>query len=294
MGILARHVAYDGEWPIFFYGLPYLGPIEGYIAAPLFHLFGPSTFTLRLGLLPFFPLFLICMYYLTRLLYTQKLAMFSVLLLCFGSNEIIGRQLKAVGEYPETLFFAAFISFVVFWLVLSSHTVEEQARTTPRRIFMYGILGLVVGVALWIDFLILPCLGTASVLLLLFCRRELMSWAGISLLLGIVIGIFPLLYYNVTAPLDRNSIAILLDIHHAGADRHLPFLQQIVGTLMISLPNATGLNTLCPPILWGAEQSLYCSARRLGAGLSGLMGACDVLYGTRDLAGLERHITTKA
>ena len=33
MGILARHVAYNGEWPIFFYGLPYLGPIEGYIAA---------------------------------------------------------------------------------------------------------------------------------------------------------------------------------------------------------------------------------------------------------------------
>src|SRR5436190_16198280 len=60
MGILARHVAYNGEWPIFFYGLPYLGPVEGYLAAPLFHLFGPSTFTLRLALLPFFPLFLIC------------------------------------------------------------------------------------------------------------------------------------------------------------------------------------------------------------------------------------------
>src|SRR5215469_9380825 len=122
MGILARHVAYSGEWPIFFYGLPYLGPIEGYIAAPLFHLFGPSTFTLRLGLLPFFSLFLICMYFLTRLLYTQKLALFTVILLCFGSVDIISRQLKAVGEYPETLFFAAFISFVISWLVLSSYT----------------------------------------------------------------------------------------------------------------------------------------------------------------------------
>src|ERR1035438_2853630 len=68
MGLLARHIAYNGELPIFFYGLPYMGPIEGYIAAPLFHLLHPSTFALRLGLLPFFPLFLICMYYLTRLL----------------------------------------------------------------------------------------------------------------------------------------------------------------------------------------------------------------------------------
>ena len=126
MGILARHVAYNGDWPIFFYGLPYLGPLEGYIAAPLFHLLGPSTFTLRLGLLPFFPLFLICMYYLTRLLYTQKFALFTVILLCFGSADIISRQLKAVGEYPETLFLAAFISFVVSWLVLTSHTVKEH------------------------------------------------------------------------------------------------------------------------------------------------------------------------
>ena len=247
MGILARHIAYNGEWPIFFYGLPYLGPIEGYIAAPLFHLFGPSTFTLRLGLLPFFPLFVICMYYLTRLLYTQKLALFTVILLCSGSVEVIARQLKAVGEYPEILFFAAFISFVCSWLVLSSHTVKEGPRTTPRRIFIYGVLGLVVGVALWVDFLILPFIGTGFVLLLMFSRRELVSWSGVSLLLGIVIGAFPLIYYNMSAPLAGNSIAILFYIHRAGSQLHLPFLQQIVGTLMVSLPNATGFNPLCLP-----------------------------------------------
>src|SRR5689334_15377154 len=57
MGLLAMHVAFRGEWPIFFYGLPYLGPVEGYIAAPLFHLFGVSLFSLRLGMLPIFALF---------------------------------------------------------------------------------------------------------------------------------------------------------------------------------------------------------------------------------------------
>ncbi len=252
MGILARHVAYNGEWPIFFYGLPYLGPLEGYIAAPLFHLFGPSTFTLRLGLLPFYPLFLICMYYLTRLLYTRKLALFTLILLCFGSVEVISRQIKAVGEYPETLFFAAFISFVISWLVLSYRPASEQGRggamnlVPTRRIFIYGVLGLVVGIALWVDFLILPFLATGAVLLLLFCRRELRSWAGLSLLLGIVIGAFPLICYNVTAPIQDNSIAVLLSIDRSGSQLHLPFLQQIVGTLMISLPNATGLNPLCP------------------------------------------------
>jgi hypothetical protein len=245
MGLLARHVAYNGEWPIFFYGNPYLGPVEGYLAAPLFHLFGPSTFTLRLGLLPFFPLFLICMYYLTRLLYTQKLAIFTVILLCFGSQDIISRQLKAVGEYPELLFFAAFISLVICWLVLSYHTVGEQSRTTARRIFTYAVLGLVIGVAVWVDFLILPFLATGILLLLLFCRRELVSWAGISLLLGIMIGAFPLLYYNVTVPLKDSTIAAMLNIHQAHT--HLQLLAQAIGTLMVSLPNVTGFNPLCPP-----------------------------------------------
>src|SRR2546421_13088625 len=101
MGLLAMHVAYRGELPIFFYGLPYMGPLEGYIAAPLFRLFGTLLFTLRLGLLPLFTLFLICMYYLTRLLYSKGLALFIVVLFSLGSTDVIMRQLKAVGEYPE-------------------------------------------------------------------------------------------------------------------------------------------------------------------------------------------------
>src|SRR5947209_15437346 len=101
LGLLAMHVAYRGELPIFFYGLPYMGPLEGYIAAPLFHLFGTSLFTLRLGLLPLFALFLISMYYLTRLLYTKRFALAIVVLLSFGSEFVIQRQVKAVGEYPE-------------------------------------------------------------------------------------------------------------------------------------------------------------------------------------------------
>ena len=245
MGLLARHVAYNGEWPIFYYGQAYMGPIEGYIAAPLFHLFGSSTFILRLGLLPFFFLFLVCMYYLTRLLFTQKLAIFTVLLLCFGSDEIIARQVKAVGEYPELIFFAAFISLVVVWLALSSSGVEQGTRTTPRRIFIYGILGLIAGIAIWVDFLIFPFLGTAVVLLLLFCRRELFSWAGLCMVLGIVIGILPLLYYNITSPLNKSTFAALAGVSHSGAVQPFPFLQHIVGTLMISIPDVTGFNPRC-------------------------------------------------
>ena len=246
MGLLARHVAYNGEWPIFFYGLPYMGPVEGYIAAPLFHLFGPSTFTLRLGLLLFFFLFLICMYYLTRLLFTQWMAVFIVVLFCFGSDDIISRQVKAVGEYPELLFFAAFISCVAVWLVLSSSSTDRQKRTTLGRIFIYGMLGLVAGIAIWVDFLILPFVVTAIVLLLLFRRRELLSWAGLSLVAGLLIGILPLLNYNISAPPGQNSLQVLLNLHRGASAEHIPFMRQVVGTLMIGIPNATGFTPRCP------------------------------------------------
>ena len=252
MGLLAMHVAYRGELPIFFYGLPYMGPLEGYIAAPLFRLFGVSLFTLRLGLLPLFALFLICMYYLTRLLYTEKFALVIVVLLSFGSSLAISLQLKAVGEYPEMLLFAALISLLASWLALSSHTFSPGGakQVKRKRIMVYGCLGLVVGLALWVDFLILPFVVTGGLLLFLFCRGELRTWSGLSLLLGIVTGAFPLLLYNVTAPLSQNSLIILLEIHHAGANQmaaqHIPFLRQIMGTVMVSLPLATGANPYCP------------------------------------------------
>ena len=36
MGLEALHIAFYGDHPIFFYGLPYMGPVEAYLAAPLF------------------------------------------------------------------------------------------------------------------------------------------------------------------------------------------------------------------------------------------------------------------
>src|SRR5438105_1564918 len=51
MGIMARHIAYNGEHPIFYYGQSYMGTREAYLGAAFFRLFGASLFTLRLGLI---------------------------------------------------------------------------------------------------------------------------------------------------------------------------------------------------------------------------------------------------
>jgi 4-amino-4-deoxy-L-arabinose transferase-like glycosyltransferase len=289
MGLLAMHVAYRGELPIFFYGLPYMGPLEGYFAAPLFRLFGVSLFTLRLPLLLLFALFLICMYYLTRLLYTEKFALAIVILLSFGSSIVILLQLRASGEYPETELFAALIFLLASWLALSAHTFNPSAarQVKRKRGMVYACLGLVVGLALWVDFLILPFVAAAGLLLFLFCRRELRTWAGLSLLSGILIGMFPLLFYNVSAPLAQNSLAILYDIHRAGADQaaaqHIPFLRQVIGAVMVSLPLATEVNPYCPlkafPLFGPpATAALPCVAFQGGWGLGYILLGIIAVY----------------
>ena len=48
VGLMARHIAFLGEQPVFYWGQPYLGSLEAFSVAPLFHVFNSSTFLLKL------------------------------------------------------------------------------------------------------------------------------------------------------------------------------------------------------------------------------------------------------
>src|SRR5690349_742054 len=40
LGLMARHIAFHGEFPLFVWGVQYEGAFESYVAAPFFALFG--------------------------------------------------------------------------------------------------------------------------------------------------------------------------------------------------------------------------------------------------------------
>src|SRR5437764_15495969 len=48
VGLMARHIAFLGDRPVFYYGQPYLGSLEAFSAAPFFRLFDSSTLVLKL------------------------------------------------------------------------------------------------------------------------------------------------------------------------------------------------------------------------------------------------------
>ena len=97
MGLMAMHIVNQGKIPLFFYGQGYVGSLEAILASPLFLLFGPSHFTLRLGSVFLYALFLLNMYLLTRIIYTKTLALFTLLVLSFGSDSVLSIQLSATG-----------------------------------------------------------------------------------------------------------------------------------------------------------------------------------------------------
>ncbi len=243
-GIMALHIAYQGAHPIFMYGAFYMGALQAYLGAVMFHLFGPSLFSLRLGLLLLFTLFLVSLYLLTRTLYSQGLALVTIVVLSFGSNYLLTYQLRSYGGYPDTLLFGTLTFLIASWLAISSKP-EISSRYMLQRCLGFGVWGLAAGLGIWSDQIILPFVAMSGLLLLLFCWRELLRVIPVlCILICLAIGISPLIYYNLHALPGQDSFHILLGLQ--GHNRiHSNLLSQILATFQVSIPTITG-DPFCP------------------------------------------------
>ena len=248
VGLMAIHIAYHGELPIFFYGQPYMGSLEAFLGAALFTLFGPTLLSLRIGVLLLFTLFLVIMYFLTSLLYNKKLALIAVALLALGNPEILSREMEAQAGHPETPLFCASIVLFTTWLALSStpHTQHASPHESRKRLLLYSLWGLLVGAALWNDPLAWSYILLSGVFLVLFCRHELQRLTYLGISLGILIGIAPIILYNFTVPLTQSTFIVFgfFTTYNEPAISH-SILDKLAGSFLIALPVATGANSLC-------------------------------------------------
>ena len=233
--LMALHIAYRGEHPLVYYGQDYMGTLQAYLGAILIQLFGISLFSVRLGIVLIFALFLVSMYYLVRLLYTQRFALFVTALLSIGSDRMVGILLVANGGYAETMLLGALTFLLTSWLALT-----ELQGPSRKRVAVYACLGCFIGLALWSDQLILPCILFSGLLLLLFCRRDIHTRALPALIVGFLIGIMPLILYNIHAAPGHDSLHALVGNVFRGTPRTIPLPQQIIQALLITLPLATG------------------------------------------------------
>ncbi|WP_433651861.1 ArnT family glycosyltransferase [Micromonospora zamorensis] len=232
-GLAALHIGQGRERPVFLYGQHYMGMLESYLAAPLLAVAGPSWPALRLPMLALYALFLYLIHRLTRRLCTPWFATFVVGLLALGGERVVRDQITVVGGRPE-------VKPAVLLMLLI--TVGLAAGTVRRRRLAVTVFGLLVGLAAWSDWLILPYLAVAGLALVWAVRRELLGWSGLLLVAGAVVGVAPMILDNLRAGPGEDSLSVFREVS-TKAGPVPPWSDRIRGGLLEGVPLAHGL---CP------------------------------------------------
>ncbi|SCL20071.1 4-amino-4-deoxy-L-arabinose transferase [Micromonospora inyonensis] len=275
-GLVATHVAQAREFPLFFYGQHYMGALEAYLAAGLFALTGPGLVALRLPNLVLYALFLVLMWQLTRRLYHPWFATAVVGLLALGSDRILKNQLIAAGGYPEMNPAGALLVLLAVLLGLGA---------VRRRAPAFAAFGLVAGLTLWDDWLVLPYVAAAGLLLLAGAGRDLAGRGGAALAAGLAVGLLPIVAHNLTAAPEHRSLAAYRQL---GGGTPGDWTDRLHGGVLFGLPMGTGF---CAPsrcadwqLWWGAVAPLLLL-------LAGLL-ALRALWGLRPAPAGDAAIRT--
>ncbi|HKV85689.1 MAG TPA: glycosyltransferase family 39 protein, partial [Ktedonobacterales bacterium] len=249
IGLMGKHILSVGELPIFFYGQHYMGPIEAYVAAGSFALLGVGTFALRVAMVALTTGFLACAYLLGRFAYGRAAGLLALAFLALGPVIGLLRELAGIGGYQETLLFGALIPLLVY-AVIRPPSMEEGRWSWWRRgdrLPLYTVLGLVIGLGVWSDELILPFVVAPLCVLAVARWRAIRGRGGLALLAGIVIGGLPFIVYNLTHHLQSFTEATGRTLAPNGsvAAPAGTWPQQLLATLRVAVPTVYGDPHVC-------------------------------------------------
>ena len=252
MGLEAMHILLRGERPIYFYGQNYMGAGEAYLGALAFQFFGVSLVALRLGMVALYALFMVGVGWLAHLLYGRRVALISLAVLVLGTPFLLQIELLADGGKAETMALGALMFALATWLALRRDDAPTRGQRM-RHVWRYAALvawGVCAGLGLYTYAIVAPFVLASGLLLGLARWRDLRRGAWALPLAGLLIGLAPAILYTAAAPLTNNPVAVFLSLHqslnHGGASGLLLLLKQVVGTLLYTLPMATGLADLYP------------------------------------------------
>lgn len=222
VGLMARHIL-DGEFPIFYWGENYEGPIESYFASIIFFLFGSSRLTLSLSPFMFSLIFIFLVYRLAREMFNEKVALMAMLIVCASPPYLIWYSVLAKGNYMQNLVFGTLLLLITFRFVnLNCHSEQsEESRfsshnregekilktrpfasfrvTTPKDVARYYIvIGFTAGLAWWMNFQIVHFLLTTFIFMFLKDKLRFIKRGIIYLFPSFMIGSSLFWYYNLT------------------------------------------------------------------------------------------------
>jgi hypothetical protein len=183
---MARHIAFNGELPIFYYGQAYLGSLEAFTAAPLFLAFSANGLILKLVPLAYSLGFLVLSALVAHRLFGTGPAVLTAIYLALPPAMWALWSTKARGGYAEVLFLSESLLLLSLWL-------------GSRRRSAWGCLawGAIAGLALWTHLLAVVYIVPAVAFLALR-RRDWRLVDPLAAAGGFVVGAAPLLVANLT------------------------------------------------------------------------------------------------
>jgi hypothetical protein len=265
IGLMAKHIGELREFPVWYYGQEYMGALEAYVAAPFVKLFGPRAVSLKLTALAFALVFAWASARFARQVFGERPAMvFTVAYLVAGPLMLTLWTVKLRGGFVSTLA----IGQLVLLLALQLGTPGGASARGA------GALGLLAGLGIWMNPLVVPFLGAAG--LYLVGRRQFIARpaALAACLGGAALGAAPFWIYNLRH--SWGTFRVLL-----GGEGNFEVAKHLVTTFKSHLPVLLGVLPPWPPErpipLWGwpvlvlfaaASLALLWHARRGLAGLA--------------------------
>lgn len=171
LGIQAEHIL-RGEHPIYFYGIPYFGSLEAYVAAAIFAIFGPSVAALRAETTGFALALVAVTWWFASLLaetaqlprrarlwFTTIAAMFAALPPLYDGIILM----RTGGGWIESFIIMLLLIVAAYRLTTRRHagaTLGEQA-------WRWAGIGFIVGFGMWIYPLVTVAIAAAALWIIL-------------------------------------------------------------------------------------------------------------------------------
>lgn len=197
VGLMARHIAHGLDFPVFYYGQPYMGSLEAFLTAVVFKVAGESPAALKTLPLILSTLLVPLTYALGRVFGLRFGARLAALFMALPPQMLIVWSLKARGGYIELLVIGALS------LIMSVRILRELR---PGRGLFFS-LGAVLGLGFWTNFQIIYFIIVAGLVFLSRLLHPGSSRAEIRALfyrgilisgLGFILGSLPFWLYNLT------------------------------------------------------------------------------------------------
>jgi hypothetical protein len=155
-GLMALGVL-RGELPVYLYGQAFMGVLDAYLAAPFHYVFGPSVLTLKLLPLALTLAWLGLTVRLAHDAFGPRAAVLAATLLAVPPNFLLSWAIETRTKYHLS------VTLGTLALLLAFRPLGRELR---RDVVRGGLLGLVLGLAFWANFLSVVFFPSVAILVL--------------------------------------------------------------------------------------------------------------------------------